>query len=169
VNEVAPCAIRAAEPEDADQVTALLGELGYPGSTVEAVRRRLAVWEDARDSVTLVAENVSGIIGLAAVSVVPYLERDGHWGRISALVVTASCRGQGIGRMLMAAAEELARDCGCVVMEVTSDRSRIDAAALYRSHGYEDWCGHSARFVKDLAAGASQNAYAARLPVTGTP
>jgi hypothetical protein len=71
--------------------------------------------------------------------------------------------------MLMAAAEELARDCGCVLMEVSSDRSRLDAHALYRSHGYEDWCGHSARFVKNLASGASENAYAARFPVTGTP
>lgn len=169
MNEAVPCAIRAAEPDDADQVAALLGELGYPDNTVDAVRRRLAVWADARDSVALVAENVSAIIGIAAVSVVPYLERDGYWGRISALVVAESCRGQGVGRMLMVAAEELARDCGCVVMEVSSDRGRIDAQAFYRSHGYEDWGDRSARFVKDLVPGASEHSYAARFPVTGMP
>ncbi len=169
MNEAVPCAIRAAEPDDADQVAALLGELGYPDNTVDAVRRRLAVWDEARDSVALVAENAGGIVGIAAVSVVPYLERDGYWGRISALVVAESCRGQGIGRMLTVAAEELARDCGCVVMEVTSDRGRIDAHAFYRSHGYEDWGDHSARFVKDLVRGATENAYAARYPVTGMP
>jgi GNAT superfamily N-acetyltransferase len=55
-------------------------------------------------------------VGIVAVTAIPYLERDGRWGRIVALVVSASCRGLGIGRHLVQAAEIAASDLGCVAI-----------------------------------------------------
>jgi GNAT superfamily N-acetyltransferase len=67
-----------------------------------------------------------------------------------ALIVSSACRGQGIGRLLVEAAENAASELGCVGMEVTSARSRTDSHPFYQSLGYQD-CGHrSARYLKDL-------------------
>jgi hypothetical protein len=38
------------------------------------------------------------VVGIIAVAAIPYLEREGRWGRIVALVVSSACRGRGIGR-----------------------------------------------------------------------
>ena len=42
------------------------------------------------------------------------------------------------------------------------ERGRVvaDGPAGHRAVGYQDWCPHSARYVKDLVPGASANAYA---------
>lgn len=106
-------------------------------------------------------ERIAGVLALA---VIPYFERAGKWGRIVAVVVAGSCRGAGIGRRLMHAAERAALERGCIAMEVSSARSRGDAHAFYRSLGYEDWCDRGARFLKDLVPGASDSTYATRHP-----
>jgi GNAT superfamily N-acetyltransferase len=51
---------------------------------------------------------------------------------------------------LLAAAEDLARQWGCLTMEVTSARARTDAHAFYQTLGYTDACDHSGRFLKEL-------------------
>jgi ribosomal protein S18 acetylase RimI-like enzyme len=58
------------------------------------------------------------------------------WGRIYSLAVDGACRGQGLGRRLLAAAEELARTRDC--RELRLEVSVINQAAceLYRSSGY---------------------------------
>jgi GNAT superfamily N-acetyltransferase len=61
-------------------------------------------------------------------------------------------RRAGIGTALVGAAERLARDWGCLQIEVTSLRSRGDAHAFYRQLGFTDGCDRSGRFVKELAA-----------------
>jgi GNAT superfamily N-acetyltransferase len=156
--------IRKARLDDAAQVAALLVELGYPDNSVDDVRRRLAMWAKETAGIVLVAERDGQVVGTVAVTAIPYLEREGRWGRIVALVTAAGCRGQGIGRRLVEAAEEAAGDLGCITMEVTSARGRTESHPFYRSLGYEDWCDRSARYLKDLAPGASSSSYGARFP-----
>jgi len=156
--------IRPARCADATEVTALLVELGYPDNTVVKVHRRLVRWSRAPESAAFVAELDGAVVGVIAVAAIPYLERDGSWGRIVALVVDGSLRGAGIGRALVAAAEAAALRMGCVSMEVSSARHRVDAHAFYRALGYQDWCDRGARFVRDLVAGASAATYASRFP-----
>ena len=67
---------------------------------------------------------------------------------VTALVVAEAARGQGIGRALMAAAETWAVERGCVLLEVTSNRRRVDAHAFYERLGYE---ATSFRFAKALS------------------
>jgi len=89
VNAVAPLLVRTARPDDAPEVAALLVELGYPENGVEQVRRRLTVWIEEDASFALVGERERHIVGAVAVTAIPYLERDGRFGRIVALVVAA--------------------------------------------------------------------------------
>ena len=88
---------------------------------------------------------------------IPYLEREGRWGRIVALSVSSSCRGMGIGRQLVQAAEDAASALGCVAMEVTSARSRAESHPFYRNLGYQDWADRSVRYRKDLDRAVSIN------------
>ncbi len=109
--------VRAARPDDAADVAALLVELGYPDNDVDDVRRRLAAWEREAAGAALVAEQHGRVVAAVAVTAFPYLEREGRCGRVVALVVAAGHRGQGIGRRLVEAAEAAAASFGCVRME----------------------------------------------------
>jgi predicted N-acetyltransferase YhbS len=162
-----PPVIRLARPQDAAAIAALLTELGYPGSSAEQVRERLLRWAAAGNAAVLVAEHAGGLAGAVAVAAIPYFEHDGNWGRIVALVVAGQSRGLGIGRELVRAAEQAALGLGCVVMEVTSARSRDEAPAFYPAVGYQDSCPQNARYLKDLVPGASAESYAMRHPLAG--
>jgi len=141
---------RAARPDDAEELAALLAELGYPDNDPDSVRRRLATWADGDHGRVLVADDDGRVAGVVAVAVLPYFERDGCWARIVAIVVGEAWRGMGIGRLLVDAAEEAARERGCVAMEVTTARYRVRAREFYRTLGFEDRCDRSARFIKSL-------------------
>lgn len=153
--------LRRARPDDAADVAALLVELGYPDNEVNAIEKRLAMWARVPAGVVLVAQLDGRVVGTVAVTAIPYLEREGRWGRIVALVVSADCRGQGVGRQLVEAAETAAGDLGCVTMEVTSSRDRTVSHPFYRNLGYQDWADRSTRYRKDIVPGALTRSYGA--------
>jgi GNAT superfamily N-acetyltransferase len=68
---------------------------------------------------------------------------------LSALVVSGDCRGGGVGRALVEAAEQELQRRGCALVEVTSNVQREDAHAFYKHLGYELT---SHRFKKELRA-----------------
>jgi len=133
----------------------LLAELGYPDNRTEEVRRRLAMWERETAGLALVAERQGQVVGIIGVIAIPYLEHEGRWGRIVALVVSSACRGHGIGRRLVDAAEKAAGELGCITMEVTSRSSRTESHPFYRNLGYEDVGDRSIRYLKALVTDAS--------------
>jgi GNAT superfamily N-acetyltransferase len=141
--------IRRVGVADAARITVLLGQLGYP-TDVNRVRARLDDWLTDQRSALFAAEAGGLVAGVAALHVMPLLEHDGRQGRLLALVVDESCRGQGLGRRLVAEVEQEARRLGCRAMEVTSSRVREAAHSFYRGLGYEDRCAKSARFLKAL-------------------
>ena len=140
--------IREARPEDAPALAALLAELGYPDD-VEAVAGRARAFPADPASFLLVAEDEEGPAGLASATVLPLLHEDGGWCRLSALVVAKGRRRTGIGRTLVAAIEERARQAGCRYLEVTSGErpERDPAHAFYRALGLEEV---SRRYLKPL-------------------
>jgi GNAT superfamily N-acetyltransferase len=75
------------------------------------------------------------------------IHRPAPLGRITALIVSKEAQGEGIGRMLVGAAEEWMRKKGCKLVEVTSNDRRAAAHAFYRHMGYER---SSIRFFKKL-------------------
>ncbi|ACM34354.1 GNAT family N-acetyltransferase [[Acidovorax] ebreus] len=76
-----------------------------------------------------------------------------HMGTPSAIaedvVVDAACRGQGIGRRLMAHAVERARAAGCYKLALSSNRRRTQAHGFYESLGFER---HGYSFVIETQA-----------------
>lgn len=156
--------MRPAVPDDAGAVLALLTELGYPDNDEQGVRARLERWAAEPCAAVLVAEQSGVVVGVVSFASVPFLEREGRWARVVAIVTSHAVRGQGAGRLLMACAENMARELGCVQMEVTSANRRTDAHAFYAGLGYENWADRAGRFLKDLVPGFSAGSYAARFP-----
>lgn len=143
--------IRHAASADADRIAVLLGQLGYP-TTFEAAGERLRRWQADERGALIVAELDGVVAGVAALYAVPQLQYDESRGRLVALVVDASARGQGVGGKLVAEAEREARRLGCRELEITSRRTRPEAHSFYRGLGYQDACDRSARYLKPLAS-----------------
>jgi GNAT superfamily N-acetyltransferase len=144
--------LRPIRRQDVPGLVVLLGQLGYP-TTEPAVHERLDHWLDDPSACLIAAEDDGELIGVAALGVLPMLEVTGKLGRLLALVVDEGHRGRGVGRSLILDVEARARAAGCVKMEITSSRYRRRTHELYQYLGYEDACGSSARFVKNLATG----------------
>lgn len=136
--------VRDATPDDAAEIAALLGALGYPTETGR-VERWLAAAGDC-DAVLITGG------GLIALHRVPLLAEGGALARITALVVAPERRSRGIGRALLAAADVVAEGWGCDLIEVSSGRrpERAAAHALYRSAGFTDSASRSVRYWKQL-------------------
>lgn len=136
--------LRPACPEDATELAGLLVELGYPSSP-ESIARRIAAFRDFPGTAILVASVDDRLVGVVSAHCVPSLISDAALGRITALVVSTAARGQGIGRRLVAAAEDFARQQGCERIELTSGDHRPGAHAFYERLGY---AVEARRFIK---------------------
>ncbi|MFJ8827990.1 GNAT family N-acetyltransferase [Streptomyces sp. NPDC102467] len=147
--------IRPAHRADASAVNELLDQLGYPQDGRAATADRIQTWAGDPSSAAYVAEADGDLLGVIAVHVCPFFERDGSWGRIVALVVLGRARGRGVGSQLVAAAESFAATSGCVRMEVTSGDRRQDAHEFYQRCGYIDQAGKASRFLRDVPTGGS--------------
>jgi len=142
--------LRPARSADAEAINELLDQLGYPQDGLAATAARIQFWVDDPASAAYVAEVDGELLGVIAVHVCPFFERDGSQGRITALVVSDRVRRGGVGSRLVEAAESFAASRGCVRMEVTSSDRRVDAHAFYERLGYENQAGRSSRFLRDL-------------------
>jgi GNAT superfamily N-acetyltransferase len=138
--------IRDAGPADAAAVTELLGELGYPAEAAP-VQRRLERIADDPSSKLFVAEVNGDIAGLGGLHVLPLVEHDELGCMLTAMVVGAEHRRQGIGAELLGAVEREARSRGCSRLVLGSADRRADAHAFYESLGFE---ATGRRFVKAL-------------------
>jgi GNAT superfamily N-acetyltransferase len=138
--------IRPAEPSDAELISRLLGELDYPTEASRVERRLERIASDA-NSRLFVGEVGGEIAGLAGLHVLPLVERDEVGCILTALVVGAAHRRQGIGAELVGAVEREARSSGCARLALSSADRRADAHAFYEQLGFEST---GRRFVKAL-------------------
>jgi len=126
--------LRKAVMDDAPEIARLTEELGYPAST-EAMRTRLAALLPHPDHHISVVEDGGRLHGWIAVEHRRTLE-SGERMEIVGLVVDANCRGSGMGRMLVADAEQWARQCGFDAMSVRSNIVREGSHPFYERLGY---------------------------------
>jgi GNAT superfamily N-acetyltransferase len=140
--------IRAASPDDSKQLAALVEQLGYRADE-RFIRDQLAQLASQPGTTVFVADDNGAIIGLLCLSIIPFLHVSGGLGRISALVIDSQFQGKGVGRRLMAEAEEFAWKTGCARIEFTSGDHRSDAHAFYEAIGYFQDCR---RFIKQRPA-----------------
>ena len=138
------CRIRTAAAHDCAQLATLVGELGYP-ATPEFIKNKLSGLSATPGTKVFVADQGGLVVGLLCFSILPLLHVSGGLGRISALVVGSQFKGHGIGKSLVAEAEEFAWENGCARIEITSGEHRADAHAFYEAVGYTQ---DSRRFIK---------------------
>lgn len=138
--------IRPARTADAPTLAALLGHLGYPNNDAADLPGRLAHLPTG-DAV-LVAEADDGrVVGMAALHLMAVFHFGRPLGYITAFVTDPAVRRQGIGKRLLAAAEEWARGHHCYRLVLTSAEHRKDAHSFYPASGFP-MTGR--RFGKDL-------------------
>lgn len=137
--------IRNAKPGDSGRLAELIRYLGHPIEEKEVRRNLLALKK--RGESPLVATIGKKVVGLCGIGKRVVISRPAPLGRITSLVVAAETQGQGIGRMLVEAAEAWMEKEGCKLVEVTSNDRRTEAHAFYRHLGYERT---SIRFAKKL-------------------
>jgi GNAT superfamily N-acetyltransferase len=142
------CTVRAPMHDDYDRLAELAGQLGYP-STADQVRARLSEMRDPKECAIYVAELSDGqIAGWIGVYIFRSIEMD-KLAEINGLVVGEEIRSRGIGKVLLDAAEEWARDRGCAIISVHSNVKRVRAHDFYKRNGYE-WHKNQESFRKRL-------------------
>ncbi len=127
--------VRAMMVADAAGVAVLSGQLGYPASA-EQIEARFRGLSREPDSSVFVAEGEDGrLAGWIHVLARRFLESDLH-AEIAGLVVDAGARRGGVGRALIEAAEDWARERGCATVRVRSNMRRVEAKPFYERMGY---------------------------------
>ena len=145
-DELPEADLRSASPMDADDVAALLTELGYPCDRHEALERISSIIDNDRQ--VLVVARLAGVVsGLIALDFMYYLPLGTFTCRVTALVVTPEAQGRGLGRQLLREAERRARAGGAARIELASGSQRTDLHAFYQACGYSDG---TVRFIKRL-------------------
>ncbi len=143
--------IREAHVKDWPDVAGLLVELGRdvpPSSTTNPSHLiHFGGHLAQKETVTLVAQAGGAVIGFLDMQ---FRQRLGHhrphaW--VNDLVVTESERGRGVGRELLARAEELARRRGCFRMSLETAGWRERTHAFYEREG---WLDNGKWFIKLL-------------------
>lgn len=86
----------------------------------------------------IVGEAEGRIVATCQVTLLPGLSRQGATrALVEAVRVAGDLRSSGIGAALMAEAEARARAAGAVLIQLTTDKSRLRAHAFYERLGYE--------------------------------
>lgn len=131
-----PYSLRPAAPNDAAALAGLATELGYP-SRSDAVARRLDRLAAHDGNAVLVAVGDGGaVVGWIHVFATFRVESDG-FAEIGGLVVREKLRGEGIGRLLVEAAEGWAREAGLGQVRVRSNVVREATHRFYAHLGYD--------------------------------
>jgi GNAT superfamily N-acetyltransferase len=95
-----------------------------------------AIDADPRNEL-IVADDDGAVVGTCQLTFTPSLSR---WGAermtIEAVRVRTDLRGRGIGRAMIAWALDRARERGCALAQLTTDKRRADAHRFYESLGF---------------------------------
>lgn len=86
----------------------------------------------------IVVEQNGEVVGTLQISYLPGLPRFGMKRSILENVhIRADQRGKGLGSQMIAWAIERSREAGCGIVQLTSNKSRLDAHRFYRKLGFE--------------------------------
>lgn len=136
---------RRARRDDLATIVALLAddELGASRETVAEtvddvyVRAFDDIDLDPRNEL-LVADNGGSVVAVLQLTYIPGLTHQGaERAQIEGVRVATSHRGRGVGRQLFLWAIDRARERGCRIIQLTTDKRRVDAHRFYRSLGFE--------------------------------
>jgi len=139
--------IRRAEASDAQALSELLTQLGYP-SSVSEIAARLEALRAFPSAVAVVAVNGFGeVVGLVTGHLFPSIHDNQLVAWLTTLVVLEDARGAGIGSSLVTHIEQWAMRNGARRLALTSGAHREEAHAFYERRDYERT---GLRFAKHL-------------------
>jgi ribosomal protein S18 acetylase RimI-like enzyme len=136
---------RKARRDDLTAIISLLAEdkLGQSREVVsEPVDTRYqeafaAIEADANQLLAVAVGRNDVVVGCLQLSFVPGLSRTGMWrGQIESVRIAADERGSGLGSAFIEWAVERAAERGCGLVQLTSDKARLDAIRFYEKLGF---------------------------------
>ncbi len=129
--------IRRATLDDVPAIVAMLADDPL-GATRESpadltpYRRAFAAIDADPNQLLIVADRNDEVIGTLQLTIIPGLSRQGATrALVEAVRVAESARNTGLGTTLMEWSIAEARARGCVVLQLTSDKTRTDAHRFY--------------------------------------
>jgi GNAT superfamily N-acetyltransferase len=139
----APVTLRRAAADDLPALVALLADDPL-GATRESTDGDLAPYRRAFDlldadpaHVLVVAVDGDAVVGTLQLTVLPGLARRGALrAQIEAVRVATGARGRGVGAAMVGWAIGEARARGCALVQLTTDKTRVDAHRFYEGFGF---------------------------------
>jgi GNAT superfamily N-acetyltransferase len=122
---------------DAIEISTLLEQLGY-SETEQFIHQRLEQLLIDPNAVILVAKQENSVLAMISLHFIPQFAFNGDFCRICYFCVAAAARSQGIGALLEAKANEIAKQRGCVRIELHGHQWRNDAHRFYQRLGYQE-------------------------------
>ncbi len=126
--------IRPATLDDTESIAGLSGQLGYPTSP-EQMRERLAILLPKKDQQLFAAEWDGKIVGWLHAAKIERVESD-PFAEIYGLIVKDTERGQGIGPLLLRAADSWAASQGLGKVRVRCNVVRERTHRFYEREGF---------------------------------
>ncbi|WP_108125773.1 GNAT family N-acetyltransferase [Saccharospirillum mangrovi] len=136
--------VREAKLSDAERLAELMPQLGY-SIEPSVLADKISSFNNGYGDAVFVAELNNNIVGFISCHITNLLHQPGSSGRITSLLVDHEVRGNGIGKKLVATAEDFFTRRQCEKFEVTSGLERSDAHRFYQSLGYQ---ANNLRFIK---------------------
>ncbi len=86
----------------------------------------------------VVACDGNEVIGVQQITYTPYLTHQGGWrATIEGVRTSASVRGKGVGTQLIKWAVQRAEEQGCFLVQLTTDKRRLNALRFYKRLGFK--------------------------------
>ncbi|WP_409252766.1 N-acetyltransferase family protein [Bacillus sp. SCS-153A] len=135
---------REAEEGDLDSIVRMLSddilgskreryEYPLPHSYIKAFQ---AIDADPNNEL-IVACMDEEVVGVQQVTFTPYITHQGGWrATIEGVRTTSAVRGQGVGKEMIQYAIQRAKDRGCHLVQLTTDKQRPEALRFYEGLGF---------------------------------
>lgn len=137
--------IRTATRDDVPAIVGMLADDDLGSTREEPAATIPQSYYDAFDAIQRDANNLillacdrEEVVGTLQLTFTPSLSYRGGWrATVESVRAARARRGRGIGTALMKRALELARERHCVLMQLTTHKSRTDAHRFYEQLGFQ--------------------------------
>ena len=136
--------------QDLHDIHQLTTQLGYP-TTLDNIQKRWQLLHQRAGYETLVITDGTRVLGYAGLIEQYTWEFDDGYFRIQAFVIDEAYRGQGLGKQLIQAIQELAKQRGLKRILVNSGNraERHSAHAFYKHCGFDEYSLGFTKYLND--------------------
>ena len=139
--------IRTATPADAGDLARMNAAFNGVFDSAAQIAARLAACAEIETAILAEVDGRTG--GFACVRVVPCVLYAEPYAELTELYVEPAFRRRGVGRALLAHAEQLARTRGAAELLIMTGTGNAAAQALYRAAGYDTYAVALNRKVRE--------------------